>query len=265
MKLTSIRHLDLIDGFPHSPLLSTLSARYDDFLRTPLEVTDRAPGIHASEVSGCPRRMVYSLSGTKRVDRSPLVWKKRFKVGHALHSMLQTDFHNLADNCDDIFFEEEIPINSSTSDVAKQWDINSRADGVFTFIEKGSPVLRVLLEIKTKSPDEFSKLKEPDEEHVEQAHVYMASLDLPVTWFLYWNKGNQNYTGTDLKPFLYKFDQKIWSRLEERFAQAHMHVAEGTLPAREESILCEICSFSHTCKPKYLQKKMHVDSRGIIP
>lgn len=219
--------------------------------------SDRAPGIHASEISGCPRRLVYSIMGTTRKPE-PLdaVWHRRFNTGHAIHQMLQKEFHQMAQSSGGrIGFVDEVTITPERQEVAKQWVIRSSCDGLFTVTEKDGKSWRMLLEIKTASPMEFEKLRRPKLEHIEQAHVYMACLGVPVTWMLYWNKGNQNITGTNNPEFLVKFDKTIWSGLEQRFQQAHTDAFKKNLPDRQESIACEFCAFSYTCNPKYLKRR----------
>ncbi len=223
----------------------------------------RSPGIHASEISGCSRRLVYSIMGEKRVERSAPVWKKRFKIGHAIHAMLQKDFKYLSRSTGFVLeFNDEIKVDPRLQPLAQKWDIHSHCDGIFTVRQyiNGPELIRIGLEIKSESPDGFEKLTKPKPEHVEQAHVYMACLDLPLMWFLYWNKGNQNYTPTTDQRFLIKFDPKIWAKLEQRFEVAHQFAALNQLPDREEGTLCEFCAFSHVCNPMHLQKisKGHV-------
>jgi hypothetical protein len=258
---------------------------YEDVLSTmPDDTHGRAPGLHASEISGCERRIVYSLIGMKREERNTAVipspiekakalnWKKRFKIGHAVHEMFQKDFHKMARAMNikgyenwHISFEDEVPIAPHYQDLAKKWFIWSHCDGVFVIRERwdGPAILRIALEIKTESPAQWEKLKGPKANHIEQAHVYMACLDVPLTWFLYYNKGNQNYTSTD-SSYLIKFDPEVWRKLEAKFERMHEHAAnvfdsqgnfiEANLPPREESVVCEFCAFSDTCSPAYLNK-----------
>lgn len=217
----------------------------------------RLPGIHASEVSGCQRRLVYTMRGEPKTGHVAAVWKRRFKVGHALHDMFQSEFEKLmrrSNFC--ITFEREISISPGRQRLADRWNIHSSTDGVFTIRDRwdGPSLARVILEIKTESPDGFEKLKAPKPDHVEQAHVYMACLDVPLTWFLYFNKGNQNYTPSTNPSFFIRYQPDIWEKLESRFDKAHTHVALNTLPDRQESVLCEFCAYSGGCKPKYLER-----------
>jgi hypothetical protein len=219
----------------------------------------RAPGLHASEISGCMRRSVYSLMGEKRIERTALHWKRRFKTGHAIHDMFQKDFHRMAKRGDLLVtFQDEVKLKPCVEQpLSAKWDVQSSADGIFTLWEEKNgekkPFIRVLLEIKTASPTDFEKLNGPKEEHIDQATMYMACLDVPLVWFLYYNKGNQNFTPSTNPSFFRRFEPKRWATLEDRFEKIHTHAALKTLPDRQESVLCEFCAFSHVCEPNILK------------
>ena len=172
----------------------------------------RAPGLHASEISKCDRQAVYALLGEERRDgHTDVTWKKRFLIGHAVHDMFQSAFEKMTrKKYLHITFEAEVKIAPELQPMAAKWNIQSHCDGVFTVRESwnGPELYRVALEIKTKSPPEYDKLLRPEEVHVEQGHVYMACLDVPLIWFLYYNKGNQNYTNSNNPSFLLKYNPK---------------------------------------------------------
>ena len=213
----------------------------------------RAPGIHASELQPCKRRVVYSLLGEERREQTPLIWKKRFKIGHSVHDLFQKEFEKMARKTNYLItFEKELAVcPSKEQPKAAEWSIFSHCDGVFTVREAwdGPAIARVVLEIKTASPDEFEKLKGPKQEHIDQAHIYMACLNVPLVWYLYYNKGNQNFTPSDNPSFFQRFDPTVWARIERRMEECHIHAADKNLPPREETIVCNFCAFSWTCKP----------------
>lgn len=270
MPLVSISDLDRPQPDYQQALdqIHELSDRYDQHVDNDKGDThERLPGIHASEISGCERPMVYSLMGTERRDNVRKRWKQRFKVGHALHRMLQADFTLMAANSNGLFtFEDEVTIAPKLQDVARYWTIQSHCDGLFTWYDRpgGSPTLRVVLEIKTASTDVYDKLKGPDPSHIEQAHVYMACLDAPMTWFLYFNKNNHNNTMSK-GPFLTEFSHDKWSELEQRFEKAHGRATKKELPERTESIKCEFCAFSWTCQPDFVAGAPTAGPRRRLP
>ena len=218
-------------------LAKELSLLYDHIANTDTDGKDRAPGIHASELYPCVRRAVYSLMNVERRPSIVRFWRQRFKVGHAIHGMVQADCHEIARRSllegawrqaeriakaldYTITFEHEVVVAPDKQPLALAYDIHSACDGVFCFWSRatGELKLRVGLEIKSEAPDGYEKLKEPKEEHVRQTHLYMACLDLPLMWFFYMNKANQNNT-TSTAPFLIAFNTAIWN--ENRRALHH--------------------------------------------
>lgn len=264
MPLLSIADLqgDPAEVLELTTIATNLTHHYENFLANETrDGNSRSPGIHASEISGCARKVVYSVQNMARQDQSDGIWQRRFRIGHAIHEMFQKSFKRLAARDVTIEFEEEVQIRPGPDQfMAAKWDIYSHCDGVFVIKDQRTlePLVRVVLEIKSASPAEFDKLNAPKAEHIEQAHVYMACLDAPFTWFLYYNKGNQNYTGADNPNFFVTFNHKTWEKLEERFEEFHVAAATNQLPDRKESIICEICPFSWTCTPKILMRQQGV-------
>ncbi len=244
-----------------------LSALYDDFLTyEEPNGTERAPGIHASELYPCLRKPVYSLMGVPRKPRVSKFWKQRFKMGHAIHDFVQGDFERMAAlsrktalhaatqlaeemHCY-LEFTREVAVSPQLQEIARYYQIYSHCDGVFSFFDKETRecMLRVGLEIKSEAPDGYEKLKEPKPEHVRQAHIYMAALDLPLMWFFYMNKANQNNTNSKY-PYLVIFQTAIWNEIEERCKEVHLHIVNNKMPDRTEGIWCEFCPWSYDCKP----------------
>lgn len=252
-----------------------LSLLYDAYCnREEPDDGSRAPGIHASELTPCLRRGVYTLINYPKRSKSTKFWRQRFKVGHALHAAIQKDFHTIAELSKkakkDAFsfakglafergwtveFESEVKLAPGLQELSTRYNLHSSADGVFTFYAHGQPVLRVLLEIKTESPQNYEKLTKPKQEHLEQVHMYMAALDIPLTWFFYFSKGTQNNTSSEW-PYLLPFDPAIWAVVEQRCQTALAHQAAGTLPEPEPTILCEFCPYAYACRPQpaYVEK-----------
>lgn len=214
---------------------------------------NRSNGIHASESSGCWRPPVYSLMGTARKPppKSDTNMLMRFGVGHAVHAMLQDAWHRIAAKSNGrILFRDEVAMSPKLQEAAIQWDIHSHCDGEIILCDEDSvPQVRIVLEIKTESDGQYTKLKEPRDKHKEQTNLYMAMLDAPLTWVLYYNKSNSSITDS-VPPWLYKFDRKMWEEQQEmRFAKMH-HLAEtGVLPDRTEGMECGWCPFAWTCQP----------------
>lgn len=262
MKLTSIK--DLESGAADQLILDrrvSLHDMYDELLESYDEGQDdhRKPGIHASELASCKRHVVYTLYATEKRKVTKKDMQKRFNVGNAIHDMLQSDFARMASRSGGyVTFTPEVKVEHT--ELAKKYDIHSSCDGVFEFWEKkedGTGIqvfLRIGIEIKSKSPDEYAKMKEPDPQHVNQAHLYQACLDLPLVWYVYWNKGNQNYTPMT-SPWLRKFDHAIWAKQEQRAKEALEAAEKEVLPDREEGFHCTWCPYSWTCEPPSVKKQ----------
>jgi CRISPR/Cas system-associated exonuclease Cas4 (RecB family) len=252
----------------------TLSAMYDEFLQLEQDKPDdghRKPGVHASELYPCLRKPFYSLTRVEPRRRVSKFWLQRFKVGTAIHQMMQDDFHRMAKRSQkqlamrlaearaeeldaDMQFADEVKVSPDHQALAKHYQLYSSADGVFTFTSRTPEkqvVLRIGLEIKTESPDQYAQLKGPKPEHVRQAHLYMAALDLPLMWFFYMNKGNQNNTNSNA-PYLIVWQPKVWAELEDRIKTVHEYVARNEMPERNETIVCEFCPWNYTCLPSKL-------------
>ncbi len=246
---------------PYLERATQISGMFDRFVEEDEgDMHERKPGIHASELS-CERRVVYSLISAPRSGKFHKRWKQRFKAGHAFHRMFQNDFLRMASKSRGLLeFEPEAKIGPEYQEIAALLRLESSADGIFTFRENryGPAILRLGLEIKTESPDQFDKLQAPKPEHVTQAHLYMKALDLPLMWFLYVNKGNQNNTPS-LAPWVIPFDENKWLTIEhtcqKALRAAQEYGATGQLPERNEAIWCEFCAYRETCGPDILRKK----------
>lgn len=247
-----------------------LSVHYNDFLENFSEDhrEAREPGIHASELK-CMRKGFYSLKNVEKKNQVSVMWRKRFETGHAVHHMVQAQFHRMAVReramqiattfaaSHGLFleFEDEAKVSPQKQQIAAYYRIQSSCDGIFTFREgdkDGPIVLRVGLEIKTEAPKSYEELKAPREDHIEQVHLYMACLDLPLVWFFYFNKENQNNTSSEA-PWLIPFNPLIWEKIRKRIETVHLHVQSNQEPPREESIACDFCPWSWVCNPSRLQ------------
>lgn len=221
----------------------------------------RAAGIHASEISGCQRRCVYTITNTEKREQPRAFWKRKFRAGHLYHQLNQRDFYRMCERTGGLIkFEDEIKVKPELQEIARLYDIHSSCDGCFTFFDDvgGPPIMRVGVEIKSASPDEWSKLKEPKEEHAEQACLYQKLLDIPIMWVLYINKGTQVPTKSE-PPWLYTFDERLWYKLEARMMERQEDGRLGRLPERTDGITCEFCPYSWTCEPEYLKKKEKIE------
>lgn len=251
--MTILRISDL-DG-SHDPTnavadkLDMLRAFESHILSKPRDV--RARGIHATEVIQCLRKTYYTLQGERKVASHTVATQKRFDHGHAVHAWIQQELHRMSRATGLFTFEEEVP--TITTHLGSQYGITSSCDGILTLADReGKATHRIALEIKSASPDSFATLRGPKEEHILQAHVYMLCLDVPLVWFLYVNKGNENMTPMRA-PWLMRYDPEIGARLLKRIDEVyHAHKAQS-IPEREPHPYCRDCSYAHVCEPPHVK------------
>jgi hypothetical protein len=256
---------------PYFNLATSLSTKYDELLENyPGDSHKRRAGVHASELVKCKRQVSLCVMETEKREQIDPLMRKRFGVGHALHDLVQKDLIKMAaretarqqmskvatTNGWYMEFEPEVVVAPELQPLAYEYQLTSSCDGVFTFRwePEGKPFLRVGLEIKTEAPDSFASLSAPKPDHIEQVTIYQACLDLPLIWFFYFNKGNQNNTPSRA-PWLIPFNPEIWEKLRLRAADALHHVAMGTLPDREEGYHCTFCPYSYVCQPLCITRK----------
>lgn len=254
MKLTSIADLQVPGAQILEQTAWDLTKIYDNFLDTfPADDShEREAGIHATELNNCLRQVVYTLFSTPKVADVERMWRKKFEVGRSIHDMLQRHFrlmcaHMAANSNGRLTFEDEVRVQDTP--LGRELYLTSSCDGIFTFLDDAKvPFLRVGTEIKTKSDAEYKKLDGPEDKHVQQAHLYMAALDLPLTWILYWNKSNEHYTPS-IAPYLIRFDPNIWQKLEDRARIAIDFANRQELPHPEVGMGCRWCPYAYTCNP----------------
>lgn len=280
MPLNSTAELKGQDLTPYLEFANSLSQLYFDYVAASQDDTysytvehfggkERAPGIHASEISNCLKLMVYSLLNTQRYSdpsTADVNMLMRFALGTAVHAMVQNDWHRIAEQtvgklifCGEsgysLTFQDEVKISPDLGGLSAYWNLHSHCDGVFTLWDPyGNPVLRIGLEIKTESDKQFEKLTQPREYHKEQTTLYMAALDLPLMWTFYYNKSNSNIS-TSFPPYVFQFDEKLWHKLEQRFIRAYEHAHVQRLPQGNEGMHCRWCPYSYTCKPAILSSQ----------
>lgn len=277
MPLNSTTELKGQDLTPYIEFVNSLSQMYFDYVANSQDDTysytvdhfggkERAPGIHASEISNCMKLMVYSLMNTQRYSdpsTSDVNMLMRFALGTAVHAMVQNDWHRICektagqivfDGCSGytLSFQDEVKISPELGGLSAYWNLHSACDGIFTlWSPHGQPVLRIGLEIKTESDKQFDKLTQPRVYHKKQTTLYMAALDIPLLWVFYYNKSNSNIS-TSYPPYVFQFDEKLWKELENRFSEAHQYAASQQLPQGTEGMHCRWCAYSYTCKPAIL-------------
>lgn len=244
--LLTIDDLNLHTAIINDPNTS-IAEVYKKYLANPYEGT-RTPGVHASEVCSCLRKTYYTMLNVRKGDRPPTDLQARFEIGHAFHEMVQRSLRYAGNTRGDFTFQAEVPTH--TTSLGRQHNIQSHCDGIFTWLDADKkPLLRIGLEIKTESHQGFKDLRTPKQQHIDQALVYMACLDLPLMYFAYINKNDGAWKPMEA-PWLYVFDHERWRYLLDRIELVTASYLEKRAPKKETGFHCTMCPYQYVCKPK---------------
>lgn len=99
-----------------------------------------------------------------------------------------------------------------------------------------------IFEFKTKNEYLWTKLKEPDPEHIIQIHPYMAAKGEKETVVMYENKNTQQ-----LKPFVVGFSEATWNGIRERVLRIRNQLENGWAPTRTPDSFETKCDFYDRC------------------
>lgn len=248
-----------------------LEAAYVKWVETEREGGhDRSGVFHPSAVGMCPRRNVYEYIRTPRKEAAGAADLEIFRIGHAVHHIIQTIISDLdrilTPQGIEFTFRPEIPFDRNNDLLFHDFGIGGTADGL---LELHHTRLgwrqRGVLEIKSISDDGFNKLRGPKKDHLMQANLYAFRFDTPILWFWYYNKNN-----SQRKVYRCAADDAILDEAIATFAAQKEHVDNGTLPDRKESYyMCPRCEYAWTCEPKTLnniraqQQIVKISSKGF--
>lgn len=247
-----------------------LEGAYVDWVSTAKQDHDRSGVFHPSAVGMCARRNVYEFIRTERREAAGVDDQEIFRIGHAVHHLVQTIIGDLERvlTPQGISFEftPEIPYDPATDLLYFDLGIGGTADGLLTlWSEKHGWKQRGVLEIKSIGKDGFEKLRGPKHDHLMQANLYAFRFDTPFLWFWYYNKNT-----SQRKVYRRAADDTILAEAIQRFSDQKDHVDAGTLPEREESYyMCPRCEYAWTCNPStnarihHQQKLTKIRAKGF--
>lgn len=231
-----------------------LEATYVDWVESE-EQDDRRGVFHPSAVGMCARRNVYEYIGTPRVKAVKAADLETFRLGHAVHHLVQTILADLdrvlAPQGIEYTFYPEIPFDPDTDLLYHDLGIGGTCDGL---LELHHTQLgwrqRGVVEIKSIKDELYKKLRGPKEDHLMQANLYAFRFDTPILWFWYYNKNN-----SERRVYRRLADDDALDNAISRFAEQRAHADAGTLPDRDESYyMCPRCEYGHVCKPNTLER-----------
>lgn len=189
--------------------------------------------IHPSEIStsDCDRRIAYGLYGEEEKEKIDPKLRRIFDVGHVYHDLVQSSLHWGFPN-----FHAEVPAKN------KDLRIHGNCDGVI------NGERRLGLEIKSIGSSGFRKLTKAKTEHVEQATIYGANLNLEAVVYFYVCKEDAN-----IQIYEIPLDRKLWHQVAARAEGIVSTVARKELPpplVGKDSV-CKACKYAWTCKPEF--------------
>lgn len=191
--------------------------------------------IHASSATKCVTALYYDVTGEiAPKEELSIELQITFKIGHAIHNMLQHALHQVDD--DDFDFDDEVKVDLPDAMIE-----NGRADG-----EAETDLARGLLEIKTISGDDFSKLRGPKKEHLTQAvGLYAKGRDAPFVVFLYISKTWPH----KIKEYVIEYDEKYFKEwYRKKGIKVENALDEGKPPKADASAYdCKSCSYGYAC------------------
>lgn len=208
------------DGFPrlvpyierYLTLVPNAGSYTVDDLYKPKDYENLHP---SSECLMCMRRLYFSKNpkyDDLMIEKIDTELQVTFKIGHALHGMVQHWFENMT---------EITGLPNLVENEAKVHDdvhrISGSVDSILTFPNADKPVP---IEIKTKTAELFKGLSQPDAAHRMQIGMYLMLTGLPYGILLYLSKDRPH----DFKEFVVEqMDMgptlRRWQRVKDALAQ----------------------------------------------
>lgn len=150
-------------GWPmtETSLPVSVTKALDDYIESIEEPREPDGKYHPSQFWFCDRQTMYALRGVPRTNPPDRKSKRRFKIGHMLHELVQ---EALAQSPDVVAFYPEFLI------LDEEGNITGHGDGLIFF----SDGTVVVLEAKSIRKGAF-KFKLPKPEHVKQASIYAVT------------------------------------------------------------------------------------------
>ncbi len=205
----------------------------------------RYDGLHPSAMGHpCLLNVYNGMVGVEGQERIEPRVKLIFDLGHAVHHMFQTYGMNGAWGP---HYSREVEINGAHQVLADELLIEGHADADNILIMDdipGAPIYEVGLvhEYKTINDNGFKKLTSAKPEHKQQGLLYSATLNRPITVFLYLNKNDSN-----LSDFPVQFDHAQWERLKAKALLLRQHYDQKQPPEGSVGFHCQDCPYVYTC------------------
>lgn len=183
----------------------------------------------ASGISAHPRDSVLSLLNLpedryKFKDTDNAKGLKLMAKGTWMHEYIQERFLHMG-VMQEGHLEEGLRIQDS------EYLFSGHPDGVLTFSD-----CQALLEIKSINPWGFEAIKEPKQEHYQQAQAYMHfvskhyNMDIKQAIFIYSDRSSDNM---DFKVFVVERNEAMIGMILNKLKMMKQHLDNGTIPAMQ--------------------------------
>jgi len=205
----------------------------------------RYPGIHPSGIADpCMLKIYWTMIGADAHESIDYRLRLIFDLGHELHGLFQT--YGMMGAWGD-YYVPEISINGDTHDLASDFYIEGHADADNIAVVENipnSPIFEVgvVHEYKTINSHGFGQLNKPKPEHKQQACVYGAVTQRPITWFLYMNKDTSM-----LKDFTIPFELPLWEAVKIKLQDLVRRYDNDDPPPPTPGFNCQSCGYSFNC------------------
>lgn len=210
-----------------------------------IQARDMDGMIHPSALGGCELKIWHALVMAQPEHQIPPKLRRTFEHGHLIHEWLQEKLEKMFAADAEVRIEIEKKITNTP--LAQSMMLAGSADGVFYLPDD----TKVVLEIKSISPDGFAKLNgKPQEKHVMQATVYAKCFDAQYILFDYYNKASDEHQRILIEP-----SEEAWSYVQDLVRRLMIHLEDGTSPAPTTSKYeCRTCQYYNACRPEFRRK-----------
>lgn len=192
----------------------------------------------------CLRQLYFEKVYNDKQEHS-ITTKRTFKVGHAIHSMVQAWIEDMStlQGFPKTAYGAEVKVRN------KELNVSGSVDDIVRF--PCDPELDVPLEIKTINSQQFGMLVSPKPEHIDQVNMYLTLKDLEFGIILYIEKDYPH----GMKEFI--INRTDMSNVFDRWDQVTEAIVMGDpsgLPRefKETSIQCKRCPASFRCRENEL-------------
>lgn len=230
---------DIIENYIKNYLIANNNYNRLKYLKRQQAKENFEPEFYISNISRCPREVVYDMLQYPRSSKDP----KFFLIGENGNYMHRRYQRWLANSGILLFSEYPLKI--------PKYRISAKVDAIISLcglVPEMDDELAVV-ELKSSNNKKFSKMTEKNQpliEYIEQIMLYLHFLEIPYGIIYVENKDNQ-----DILEFWIEYDNKLAQELVQRIEMINDYVDKKELPPRPYSspkcYTCLWCDFKDAC------------------